>query len=386
MTSQPGFLWHPPLDENSERWAATAARVTSESFAPLAAEIDRDQRYPRESVAVLTDAGLTGLLIPKEFGGQSGSLTAASAVAEAIAGGCASTCTVWMSYAVGVTPLLIAGTQEQKKRFLPFVAGGDGISFALTERNSGSDPSKVATLARQERGGWRITGEKWMVGNGGESRFYTIFAKTAGSDRLTAFVADARDGGLTVDDHMDKMGLRGATTTNLKIDAWVPDEARLGEQDRGLALALASLSTGRVMAAAQACGIAGAAFEAAARYALERQAFGTPIIDFQAISFRLADVGTELSAARMMTYEAAAAHDRGTPSRERSSMAKLYASEVAHRAVDTAVQVFGASGYAKPHPVERMYRDQRVLEIYEGSSEIQRVSLVRGLRKTYSVA
>jgi alkylation response protein AidB-like acyl-CoA dehydrogenase len=386
MTASPGFLWQPLLDQESERWAATAARVTRESFAPLAAEIDRDQRYPRESVAVLTETGLTGLLIPKEFGGQGGSLTAASAVAEAIARGCPSTCAVWMSYAVGVAPLLIAGTQEQKERFLPLVAGGDGISFALTERNSGSDPSKLRAVARPERGGWRLTGEKWMIGNGGESRFYTIFAKIAGSDRLTAFVADAHDCGLTVDDRMDKMGLRGATTTNLKIDAWVPDEARLGERDRGLAIALASLSTGRVMAAAQACGIAGAVFEAAARYALEREAFGTPIIDFQAISFRLADVGTELSAARMMTYEAAAAHDRGTPSRERSSMAKLYASEMAHRAVHTAVQVFGASAYAKPHPVERMYRDQRILEIYEGSSEIQRVSLVRGLRKTYSAA
>jgi alkylation response protein AidB-like acyl-CoA dehydrogenase len=384
MSDEPGFLWRPRLDEESARWATVAARVTREHFAPLAAEIDRDQRYPRESLTVLTDAGLTGLLIPKQYGGEGGSLTAASAVAETIASGCASTCTVWMSYAVGVTPLLLAGTEEQKEKFLPSVAGGDGISFALTERDSGSDPSRVRTIAEPEKGGWHIVGEKWMVGNGGESRFYTIFAKTAGSDRLTAFVVDAHEGGLTVDDRMDKMGLRGATTTNLKIDTWVPEGARLGELGRGLAIALGSLSTGRVMAAAQACGIASAAFEAAARYALEREAFGTPIIDFQAISFRLADIGTDLSAARMATYEAAAAHDRGEPSRERSSMAKLYASEMAHRAVDTAVQVFGASGYAKPHPVERMYRDQRVIEIYEGSSEIQRVSLVRGLRRAYS--
>jgi alkylation response protein AidB-like acyl-CoA dehydrogenase len=386
MTHEPDFLWRPRLDTDSERWAALAARLTRDSFAPLAAEIDRDQRYPRENVSILIDAGLTGLLIPREFGGEGGSLTAASAVAEAVAAGCASTCTVWMSYAVGVTPLLIAGTQEQKKRILPFVAAGDGISFALTERHTGSDPSKVRTAAHPERGGWRIQGEKWMVGNGGESRFYTIFATTPGSDRLTAFVADARDGGLVVDDRMDKMGLRGATTTNLKIDTWVPAEARLGDTDRGLSIALASLSTGRIMAAAQACGIAGAAFEAASRYALERAAFGAPIIEFQGISFRLVDVGTELSAARMMTYEAALAHDRGTPSRERSSMAKLYASEMAHRAVDAAVQVFGAAGYAKPHAVERMYRDQRVIEIYEGSSEIQRVSLTRGLKRSYSAA
>jgi alkylation response protein AidB-like acyl-CoA dehydrogenase len=223
-----------------------------------------------------------------------------------------------------------------------------------------------------------------MVGNGGQSRFYTVFARAEGSDGLTAFVLDQHDGGLVVDDSMDKMGLRGATTTNLRIDTWVPAGAQLGELGRGLRLALSSLGNGRVMAAGQGCGIAAAAFESASRYAIEREAFGAPIIDFEAISFRLVNVGVELSAARMMTYAAAGAHDRGTPSRELASMAKLYASEVAHRAVDTAVQVFGASGYAKPHLAERLYRDQRVLEIYEGSSEIQRLTLTRSLRTRYS--
>lgn len=380
----PEFPWEAQLGEVDQRWADVAQRLTTERFAPLAAEIDRDQRYPRESIQPMVEAGLTGLLIPEQYGGQGGSLTAAAAVAERIAYGCASTCTVWMSYAVGVSPLLLAGTHEQKKAVLPQVAGGDGISFALTERHTGSDPSKVATLARREGDGWRIQGEKWMVGNGGQSRFYTVFARTEGSEGLTAFVLDERDGGLVVDDSMDKMGLRGATTTNLRIDTWVPADAQLGELGRGLRLALSSLGNGRVMAAGQGCGIAAAAFESASRYAIEREAFGSPIIDFEAISFRLVDVGVELSAARMMTYAAAGAHDRGTPSREQASMAKLYASEVAHRAVDTAVQVFGASGYAKPHLAERLYRDQRVLEIYEGSSEIQRITLTRSLRRRYS--
>ncbi len=380
----PEFPWEAQLGEDDQRWADIAQRLTTDRFAPLAAEIDRDQRYPRESIQPMVEAGLTGLLIPEQYGGSGGSLTAAAAVAERIAYGCASTCTVWMSYAVGVSPMLIAGTHEQKTAVLPHVAGGDGISFALTERHTGSDPSKVATLARREGDGWRIQGEKWMVGNGGQSRFYTVFARTEGSDGLTAFVLDTRDGGLVVDDSMDKMGLRGATTTNLRIDAWVPAGAQLGELGRGLRLALSSLGNGRVMAAGQGCGIAAAAFESASRYAIEREAFGAPIIDFEAISFRLVNVGVELSAARMMTYAAAAAHDRGTPSREQASMAKLYASEVAHRAVDTAVQVFGASGYAKPHLAERLYRDQRVLEIYEGSSEIQRLTLTRSLRTRYA--
>jgi alkylation response protein AidB-like acyl-CoA dehydrogenase len=378
------FVWEPRLEGADRRWADVARQLTAERFAPLAAEIDRDQRYPREHIQPMVDAGLTGLLIPTEHGGQGGTLTAATAVAEAIAHGCPSTCTVWMSYAVGVSPILLAGTEEQKRWVLPYVAGGDGISFALTERHTGSDPSKVRTLATPKGDGWHLQGEKWMVGNGGQSRFYVVFAKTEGSDRLSAFVLDERDGGLVVDDSMDKMGLRGATTTNLKIDAWVPAHAQLGELGRGLRIALSSLGNGRVMAAGQGCGIAAAAFEAAARYAVEREAFGSPIIDFQAISFRLVDTAVELSAARMMTYAAAEAHDRGTPSRERASMAKLYASEVANRAVDTAVQVFGASGYAKPHLAERLYRDQRVLQIYEGSSEIQRLTLARGMRSRYA--
>jgi alkylation response protein AidB-like acyl-CoA dehydrogenase len=382
----PEFPWEAPLGEDDQRWADVAEQLTTERFAPLAAEIDREQRYPRESIQLMVEAGLTGLLIPKEYGGQGGSLTAAAAVAERIAYGCASTCTVWMSYGVGVSPLLLAGTHEQKQAVLPHVAAGDGISFALTERHTGSDPSKVTTLARRDGNGWRIQGEKWMVGNGGQSRYYTVFARIEGSDRLTAFVLDEHNGGLVVDDSMDKMGLRGATTTNLRIDTWVPASAQLGELGRGLRIALSSLGNGRVMAAGQGCGIAAAAFESASRYAMEREAFGSPIIDFEAISFRLVNVGVELSAARMLTYAAAGAHDRGAPSREQASMAKLYASEVAHRAVDTAVQVFGASGYAKPHPAERLYRDQLVLEIYEGSSEIQRLTLTRGLRTRYSPA
>jgi alkylation response protein AidB-like acyl-CoA dehydrogenase len=384
VEARPEFLWSPPLNSDDQRWAELADKLTTEQFAPLAAEIDRDQRYPVESVRAMVDTGLTGLLIPAEYGGEGGTLTAATAVAERIAYGCASTCTVWMSYAVGVSPLLIAGNEEQKSTILPDVAAGDGISFALTERHTGSDPSKVRTLATREGDGWRLHGEKWMVGNGGRSRYYVVFARTEGSDRLSAFILDERDGGLIVDDSMDKMGLRGATTTNLKIDTHVPGNRQLGELGRGLRIALSSLGNGRVMAAGQACGLGAAAFEAASAYAMERKAFDTPLFDFQAISFRLVDEGTALSAARMLTYAAAAAHDAGAPSRERASMAKLYASEVAHSAVNTAVQVFGASAYAKPHPVERMYRDQRVLEIYEGSSEIQRLTLTRGLKARYS--
>jgi alkylation response protein AidB-like acyl-CoA dehydrogenase len=364
---------------------ALAESLTTRHFAPLAAELDRDQRYPLESVKTLVDNGLTGCLIPTAFGGLNASLEAACAVAEEIARGCASTCTIWMAYVIGALPLLLAGTSEQQNRFLPEVVRGHAISFALTERQTGSDAAKVQTSAVQESGGWRLRGEKWLVGNGGRSQYYIIFAKVDGSDRISAFIADMEQGGLVVDEYLDKMGIRGATTSNLKIDCWVPADNQLGELGRGLSLALKCLTTSRIMAAAQACGIAEAAFREAAVYANQREAFGQPIIDFQGISFRLVDVATELSAARLLTYHAAQAHDEGNPSRELASMAKLYASEMSHRAVDAAVQVFGAAGYGKPHPAERHYRDQRVIEIYEGSSEIQRVTLTRAIKSIYGV-
>ncbi|ODU07070.1 MAG: acyl-CoA dehydrogenase [Pseudonocardia sp. SCN 72-86] len=382
--SATSLVWEPELSRADAAWRDLARRLTADHFAPLAAEIDRDQRYPWESVAQLANHRLTGMFLPQAYGGEGASLTAACAVAEEISRGCAATCTVWMSYVVGAMPLLLAGTEDQRKRFLTEVAAGQGISFALTERHTGSDASKVVTSATREGSGWRLRGEKWMVGNGGPSRFYTVFARIDGDDRLTAFLVDREEGGVVIDDSMDKMGLRGATTTNLRLDCLVPEDNQLGDRGRGLSIALRSLSTGRILAAGQACGISLGVFEEAARHANRREAFGQPIVDFQGIGFRLVDVLTELSAARLMTYEAARQYDRGNTPRELASMAKLYASEAAHRAVHAAVQVLGAAGYAKPNAVERAYRDQRVLEIYEGSSEIQRLTLSRAIKKSYA--
>ncbi|KAA9164451.1 acyl-CoA dehydrogenase [Amycolatopsis acidicola] len=382
MTWDEGLTWAPELTDEEQRWQLVAEELAGGPFALRAAEIDATGNYPWDNVGLLTESGLTGLLLPAEYGGEGAPLSAGCAVAETIARVCASTCTIWSSYAIGSLPLLYAGSEAQKRRYLPEVAAGKAIGFGLTERHTGSDPSNVRTSAEKTADGWSLEGEKWLVGNGGSAHYYTAFARDGG--KLTAFLLERDGDRLVIDDYQDKMGLRGTTTSNLKIDCEVPADRQVGERGRGLALALQTLNTGRVLAAALSCGIAEAAFAAASRRAVTREAFGGPIIGHQGISFCLADVATELSAARMMTWQAARGAGPGGPDRQLSSMAKLYASEVAHRAVDAALQVFGAEGYAKPHPVERAYRDQRILEIFEGSSEIQRVSLGRGIAAFYA--
>ncbi|ODU07065.1 MAG: acyl-CoA dehydrogenase [Pseudonocardia sp. SCN 72-86] len=384
---EPHITWNPVWDEPARRWSAIAADLAASLFSPRAAEVDRSGEYPWEHVRALAGAGLTALLIPARFGGHDESLTTLCAVAEAIARGCPSTCTIWSSYAVGAMPLVLAGTEEQQQRWLPDIAAGAAAAFALTEEHAGSDASAITTSARPATGGgWQVQGEKWLVGNGGSARYYTVFAKAEGIAGLTAFLLDKEADGLVVDRYQDKMGLRGTTTSNLRVDCVVPGDRLIGHPGRGLSLGLSTLNIGRVIAAAQSCAMAETALQAAAMHATDRQAFGSPIIDFQAVGFRLADVATELSAARMMTWEAAGSRDDPERFRTLSAMAKLYSSEVAHRAVDAAVQVLGAAGYAKPNVVERLYRDQRVMEIFEGTSEIQRLSLVRTIKAACAAA
>src|SRR5216683_1179631 len=384
-------IWQPALSEEARRWRAVADRVTQEHFAPLAEELDREQRYPWENVRRLVEHNLAGLFIPKEHGGQGAGLSATVAVVEAIGTGCASTAAILCTYQLGAFPILLAGRDDQKQRYLGEMAKGVATSFALSERNTGSDAAAIEATATREGDGWRLRGEKYWIGNGGASRYYVVFAKTdpsaalasaaSGQRGISAFMVDKEQPGAVVDELSDKMGIRGTQTSNLKLDVAVPDSARVGELNRGLRLALQTLDVGRVLVAAQSLGIALAAYREAARRAVERRAFGQPIIENQGIGFKLADMAVEISAARMMLYEAARAYDEGRDVANLGAMAKLYASEVAHRATDGAVQVWGGLGYCKPTVVERLYRDQRILEIYEGTSEIQRLVLARAIRK-----
>jgi alkylation response protein AidB-like acyl-CoA dehydrogenase len=305
-------------------------------------------------------------------------------VVEAIATGCASTAAILCTYQLGAFPILLAGRDDQKQRYLGEMAKGVATSFALSERNTGSDAAAIEATATREGDGWRLRGEKYWIGNGGASRYYVVFAKTdpgAGGRGISAFMVDKEEPGAVVDELSDKMGIRGTRTSNLKLDIVVPDSARVGELNRALPLAFQTLNVGRVMVAAQSLGLALAAYREAARRAVERRAFGQPIIENQGIGFKLADMAVEISAARMMLYETAKAYDEGRDVATLGAMAKLYASEVAHRAADGAVQVWGGLGYCKPTVAERLYRDQRILEIYEGTSEIQRLVLARAVRK-----
>lgn len=377
-------IWQPTLNDEAASWRDIAADLTARKFAPLAGELDRDQRYPWENVEALVESGLAGVFIPREFGGSGAALTATIAAVEAVAVGCSSTAAILCACQLGAFPVLLGGSDAQKEKYLGAMAKGVATSFALSERSTGSDAAAITATAVREGDGWRIRGEKYWIGNGGASRYYVVFAKTdpdAGGRGISAFMVDKEQDGAEIDELNDKMGIRGTQTSNLKLDTWVPADAMVGDEGRALRLALQTLNVGRIMVAAQSLGLAIAAYHEASARAVAREAFGKPIIDNQGIGFRLADMATEISAARMMLYEAARAYDAGEDVSTLGAMAKLYTSEVSHRAADAAVQIWGGFGYCKPNVAERLYRDQRILEIYEGTSEIQRLVLSRAVRK-----
>ena len=376
-------LWEPMLDADAAHWRDVARKIATERFAPLAEEIDREQRYPHEHIATFVDTGLSGMLVPTEYGGTGLSMTAICAVVEEVSAACASTGAILAAHALGAVPIRLAGTDDQKRDLLGPLRAGEAISFALTEEGAGSDAAAIRTVAEPDGSGYLLSGEKIYIGNGSISSHYVVFAKTdpdAGTRGITAFVVPVDRSGVSIDRIEDKMGIRGTRTSNLKL-AGVRVEAHemLGQLNRGMKLAMRTLDLGRVSVAAQGLGVAHAAYRLAAAEASRRHTFGHPVIENQGIGFRLADLAVELSAARMLTYQAAAAYDSGLPVSMPGAMAKLYTSEVAHRAVDLAVQVYGGDGFCKPCPAERLYRDQRVLEIYEGSSEIQRLVLSRAI-------
>ena len=377
-------IWTPKLSQDAQHWHDIADRLTEEKFAPLADELDRDQRYPWESIDALVESGLAGLFIPETYGGGGAPLTATIAAVERVAIGCSSTAAILCACQLGAFPVLLGGTENQKHTYLGEMAKGTATSFALSEREAGSDAAAITATAEREGEGWRLKGQKYWIGNGGASRYYVVFAKTdpdAGGRGISAFMVDKEADGVVIDELNDKMGIRGTQTSNLKLDTFVPASAMVGEEGRSLRLALQTLNVGRIMVSAQSLGLAIAAYRTAAARAVDRQAFGKPIIDNQGIGFKLADLATEISAARMMLYEAARAYDAGEDVTTLGAMSKLYTSEVSHRAADAAVQIWGGFGYCKPNLAERLYRDQRILEIYEGTSEIQRLVLARAVRK-----
>lgn len=377
----PGILWEPLLDGAAARWRDVAREETRRTFAPTAATVDAAQEYPLANVVRLRESGLATLFLPSAHGGGGAGLLALAAATEEVARGCASTAAIISALQLGAFPILLGGTPAQRDALLgSLVHQGHAICFALSEDGAGSDAAAIETTATEEAGGWRLRGEKRWLGNGWHSVAFVVFART-GERAISAFLVPREAPGVAVDRCEDKMGIRGTTTTNLRLDVRVPADAMVGVPGAGLRLALSTLNVGRVVIAAQACGLARAAFDAAARIAASRRSMGQPLLAHQGIGFRLADAATELSAARMMLFEAARAYDAGADIAVLGAMAKLHASEVSHRVVDTAVQVHGGLGYVKPSLVERAYRDQRITEIYEGTSEIQRLVIARAIQR-----
>jgi alkylation response protein AidB-like acyl-CoA dehydrogenase len=356
-------------------------------IAPVAVELDRAPRFPRATLRKMGEMGLLGILTPEAYGGLGLGYLAYAVLLEEIAAADAAHATI-ASVTNGMPQSLILahGSEAQRDRWLPGLAAGEAIgAFCLTEPHAGSDAVALRTRARRADGGYRLDGSKAWITSGGEADLYLVLAKTdpeAGARGITAFVVERDTPGLSFGAPERKLGQHAAITTSVRFDdVFVPEDQRLGEEGQGFVMAMSALDGGRVGIAAQALGIARAAFAAAARHAEEREAFGRPIREFQAIGFKLADMATRIEAARLLTQRAAWLLDRGDRATKEVSMAKLAASEAAVFVCDAAVQVFGGYGYSADYPVERYLRDARVTTLYEGTSEIQRVVISRQIHR-----
>ena len=357
-----------------------AAEFSDREVAPYAAEWDREARFPAEAFKRLAGAGFMGLCVPEEYGGGGTDFLSYALLIEEISRADAGVgVTLAVHTSAGTLPILIYGNENQRSRFVPDLARGEKIGcFALTEPTTGSDTGAIEASAERIEGGYRLSGHKQWVTNGRAAGTMIIFARA--QEGVTAFVVGMDEAGISFGKHAEKMGVLSATTDDVLLDnVFVPEEGRIGEEGKGLRVALGALDTGRIGIAAQALGIAEAAFQYAVRYASQRTTFGKPIVEHQAISFKLADMQTKIRAARLLVYEAAWMKDQGMPHGEAGARAKLYAAQVANEVTYEAVQVLGGQGYMKDHPVERYYRDARVTEIYEGTSEIQRLVISRSI-------
>jgi len=351
---------------------------------PHASEWDREHRFPRELFAKLADLGLMGTCIPEEYGGAGADFLSYILVLEELSRADAGVGVTVAVHTSAVTlPLLMFGTDEQRARFVPPLARGEHLgAFALTEPEAGSDAGALRTRAEPDGDGWRITGSKQWITNGRYSGTFLLFARTAedtpGARGVSAFVLDADHVRITRDE--EKLGLNSSVTNDLVVEgAYVGRDRLLHEEGRGFHVAMRTLDGGRIGIAAQALGIAQAAFDVAREYAKERHAFGRPVAGFQAIQNKLADMSMEIDAARLLVYRAAWLKQNDRPHTEAGAKAKLYASEMARRQTAEAIQVLGGYGYTKEFPVERYYRDAKITEIYEGTSEIQRLVIARAI-------
>jgi butyryl-CoA dehydrogenase len=367
------------LNETQRATRDTARRFARERLTTVGVEVDRTHSFPAEAVAELGRLGMMGIFIPEQYGGAGLDHVSYSLVIEELGVECSSTAVILSAHSsLASWPILGLGNEEQRKRYLPKMASAEWIGcFALTEPQAGSDAAGQRTRAVRDGDSYVINGSKNFITNGPEAGVAIVFANTdpaQGHRGISAFIAETSDPGYQVVRIEEKMGIRGSHSAQLAFsDLRVPAANLIGKEGDGFKVAMKTLDGGRIGIASQALGIARASLEASLRYSQERKSFGKPIANYQAIQWKLADMAVELDAARLLTHRAATLKDAGQPCTTQSAMAKLFAAETAMKAATEAIQIHGGYGYTKEFKVERYFRDAKITEIYEGTSEIQRL-------------
>jgi len=371
------------LSEEHELVRRTVREFAVERVAPVAAELDREHRFPYDLLAELAELGLMGMTIPEEYGGAgTDTLSYAIAVEELTRIDSSVAITVAAHHSLGTLPIYYFGSDEQKREWLPSLASGEKLAaFGLTEPEAGSDAAATRTRAELQDGEWVINGSKMFITNAGTeiTACVTITART-GDDEISNLIVPNGAAGYEVAAPMEKLGWRASDTRELSFrDVRVPEGNLLGPLGKGFQQFLEILDGGRISVAAMGVGLAQGAYDLAAQYAKERQQFGKPIARFQAVQFALADMATEIEAGRGMVYRAAWLKDQGRPFGKESAMAKLYTGELSHRVANAALQIHGGYGFMEESPIARLYRDQKILEIGEGTNEVQRMVIAKHL-------
>ncbi len=376
------------LPEELEMLRQMVREFAEQEVRPIAATTDREARFPDETVRKAANLGLAGINVPEQYGGAALPSLGTAITIEEISRCCAATGVILsVNNSLVCDPLLKFGNEDQKQRILKPLASGETLGcFALTEPQAGSDASNLRTMAVRDGNHYVVNGQKVWITNAPRANWALVFVvtdRTQGHHGLTALMIEGGTPGFSVGKHEEKMGIRGALSSGLHFEnCRVPVENRLGNEGEGFKVAMSTLDGGRIGIAAQAVGIAQGAYEAALAYSKQRTAFGGPISEFQAIQFMLADMATEIEAARLLTYRAAVAKDSGKRFSKEASMAKLFASETAMKHTVKAVQIHGGYGYSREFPVERAMRDAKITEIYEGTSEIQRLVIAEFLLRS----
>ena len=363
---------------------ASVRALSEKEIAPHAQAVDEDHRFPQEAKVALIKNGLYAAHVPTEFGGDGADALATVLIIEEVARACGSSSLIPAVNKLGSMPLILGGNEEQKKRWLPRLVKGEGFSYCLSESEAGSDASAMRTKVERSGDGWILNGSKKWITNAGESELYSVIAQgdpSGGTKGITAFVVEKSDPGVSFGAPEKKMGMRGSPTREVYFDnVQLGDDRRISEVGQGFALAMNTLDHTRITIAAQAIGLAQGAFDVATKYAHERQQFGKPIFDFQAVQFMLADMAMNIEAARLLTYSAAIKSENNEKDlRFFSAASKCFASDIAMKVTQDAIQVLGGYGYVTDYPVERMMRDTKLTQIYEGTNQIQRIVMARNL-------